>query len=245
MKYPCGIIKDLLPLYIDDVCTPESKEAIDIHLTECRNCHSFYEAMKAPNGFVSPEQSLEEDANMINSLKKVKQQISKKIKTIVVCAIAAIAVITGGMYLLFNAPIKNVPLNEIEVSANVYALEDLIISPSTNIPDSESVTIYSNEDDQSPKIGVKIPELGQVTLTEELIEKCQYVSTVFVESEYFLREIKKDIKNHTIYISAFKTSVLNNKTGIFTTQMIDLEFQEINKIVLVDKDGTETVLWSK
>lgn len=27
MTYPCGIIRDLLPLYIDDVCNEESKQA--------------------------------------------------------------------------------------------------------------------------------------------------------------------------------------------------------------------------
>ena len=49
MKYPCGIIKDLLPLYIDDVCAPESKEAIEAHLSDCAGCKHFYEAMKEPN----------------------------------------------------------------------------------------------------------------------------------------------------------------------------------------------------
>jgi len=121
----------------------------------------------------------------------------------------------------------------------------LIVNPSASASDSESVTIFFGEEDQSPKMEVKIPELGHVTLTESVIEKCKYVSTVFVESDYFLREIKKDIKDHTMYISGFKTSVLNNKTGIFTTQMVDLEFQEINQIVLIDRDGTETILWSK
>lgn len=245
MNYPCGIIKDLLPLYIDDVCTPESKEAIESHLTECKTCQNFYEAMKSTDGFVENEYCSEDDKKMFNSLKHVKSKIDQKIKHVIFCAVAAIAIITGGMYLLFNASIKDIPLEDISVSANVYSLAELIETPPANVPESESVTIYSGEDDQSPKIEVKIPELGQVTLTEDLIEKCKYVSTVFVESEYFLREVKKDIKDHTIYISAFQTSILNNKTGIFNTQMIDLEFQEINKIVYVDKNGTETLLWSK
>ena len=244
MNYPCGIIKDLLPLYIDDVCTPESRETIETHLAECKNCNSFYIAMKSPNGFVSVEQNHEEE-KMVNSLKQVKHQISKKIKTIIVCAVAAIAIITGGMYLLLNAPIKNVPLEDVSISANVYSLAELIENESVNVPESEPVTIFSNEDDTSKKIEVKIPELGRLALTEDAIEKCKYASTIFVESEYFLREIKKDVKDHTIYISAFRTSILNNKAGIFSTQMIDLQFQEINKIVYVDKNGTETVLWSK
>ena len=34
----CGIVKDLLPLYADDVCTPESKKFVAEHLAECKEC---------------------------------------------------------------------------------------------------------------------------------------------------------------------------------------------------------------
>jgi len=245
MNYPCEIIRDLLPLYIDNICNEKSRQAIDQHLVDCEACQNYCNAMKSSEGFVGNEYCSEDDKKMVNSLKNIKNKINNRIKHVILCAVAAIAVITGGMYLLFNAPIKDVPLDEISVSANVYALNDLIVNPSASASDSESVTIFFGEEDQSPKMEVKIPELGHVTLTESVIEKCKYVSTVFVESDYFLREIKKDIKDHTMYISGFKTSVLNNKTGIFTTQMVDLEFQEINQIVLIDRDGTETILWSK
>ena len=45
MMYPCGIIKDLLPLYIDDVCNEESRQAVQTHLSECETCRKCYEAM--------------------------------------------------------------------------------------------------------------------------------------------------------------------------------------------------------
>jgi len=32
MNYNCGIINDLLPLYVDDACSEESKAAIEVHL---------------------------------------------------------------------------------------------------------------------------------------------------------------------------------------------------------------------
>ena len=34
MSNKCDIIKDLLPLYADDVCSDESKKAVDEHLKE-------------------------------------------------------------------------------------------------------------------------------------------------------------------------------------------------------------------
>lgn len=34
----CGIMEDLLPLYVDEVCTESSRQAIENHLTGCINC---------------------------------------------------------------------------------------------------------------------------------------------------------------------------------------------------------------
>jgi predicted anti-sigma-YlaC factor YlaD len=38
MKTSCEVIKDLLPLYHDGVCSDESKALVEEHLTECDNC---------------------------------------------------------------------------------------------------------------------------------------------------------------------------------------------------------------
>lgn len=38
MNYPCGLIRDLLPLYHDDVCSPDSRQAIETHCAGCVSC---------------------------------------------------------------------------------------------------------------------------------------------------------------------------------------------------------------
>lgn len=43
----CKIICDLLPLYIDDVCSDETREAVELHLEKCAACRMEYEKMKA------------------------------------------------------------------------------------------------------------------------------------------------------------------------------------------------------
>jgi len=45
MKTNCNIIYDLLPLYIDGICSEESKSLVDEHLLECQNCSKKYTAM--------------------------------------------------------------------------------------------------------------------------------------------------------------------------------------------------------
>ncbi len=45
MNHPCNLIKDLLPLYHDDVCSSESREIVQQHLSECADCKSYYEEL--------------------------------------------------------------------------------------------------------------------------------------------------------------------------------------------------------
>ena len=92
---------------------------------------------------------------------------------------------------------------------------------------------------------VKIPELGIATVTRDTIEKNKYASVVSFNSKYFLRTIKCETKDDTIYITAFKTTLLNNKAENYQKTMRNLEFKEINKIVFVEGSGKETVLWSR
>lgn len=35
MKISCDVIKDLLPLYIDDILSNDSKNLVDEHIEEC------------------------------------------------------------------------------------------------------------------------------------------------------------------------------------------------------------------
>ena len=40
MKLNCEIVQDLLPLYLDAVCSPASRDAVEAHLKECANCRA-------------------------------------------------------------------------------------------------------------------------------------------------------------------------------------------------------------
>lgn len=46
MTIDCGIMEDLLPLYVDEVCTESSRQAIEQHLTDCQNCQQKLSAMQ-------------------------------------------------------------------------------------------------------------------------------------------------------------------------------------------------------
>lgn len=45
MKMNCNVIRDLLPLYADKICSDESRELVDGHLTDCKACSALLQQM--------------------------------------------------------------------------------------------------------------------------------------------------------------------------------------------------------
>ena len=49
MKINCDIIEDLIPLYLDDVCSDQSKKAVEDHIKECKRCKKLVESANIIN----------------------------------------------------------------------------------------------------------------------------------------------------------------------------------------------------
>ena len=46
MSNNCDMIKDLLPLYADDVCSDESRKTVEEHIKECADCRTELEKLR-------------------------------------------------------------------------------------------------------------------------------------------------------------------------------------------------------
>lgn len=246
MKYPCGIIKDLLPLYIDGVCNEESREAVEEHLSECGQCRQYYEYMKASEDFPKNQNAREKELDVVKSLKKVKRRINKKIRNTIVCAVLAAAVCVAAFEVLFNMPIKDVDISEISVTAEVYPMSSLIKEGGNG---EDSFTVSIGEEDTSDVYAISVPSIpnAEISVTENLLDKNSVITSVSWGSKYFIRDMKLSDKNggDTLYIEAFKTTILNNKAPDYAKAQQYLEFREINRIVFVDKNGGEKVMWER
>ena len=51
MSDKCNIIKDILPLYVEDMVSTDTKEFVREHLEHCAECHAEFERMREPAGF--------------------------------------------------------------------------------------------------------------------------------------------------------------------------------------------------
>lgn len=84
----CNIIKDLIPLYIDDCCSEESKEKVKEHLADCESCKQFYCGMSAPSEIIST-------ADVPNSFKKLNHWKASVLQSVLL--FISFAIITLGV----------------------------------------------------------------------------------------------------------------------------------------------------
>ena len=91
----CEIIKDLLPLYCDEVLSEVSKEEVEKHIAECSECRKEYEDMK--NGDIKINTS----SQNIDPMKKVKKKM--RLTKILFGLILVVAVLLGIAYELLCA----------------------------------------------------------------------------------------------------------------------------------------------
>lgn len=94
MKNNCEIIRDLLPLYCDDVCSEASKTAVEEHIGKCALCKAVYENLKKDTDIQPVKEN--EEKGKVKVLKSIKKKIIIKRIVAVVIAVA----ITAGAGLL-------------------------------------------------------------------------------------------------------------------------------------------------
>lgn len=73
MKNECNLIRDLLPLYYDEVCSTESRNAVEEHLGECEDCRQYYEQVKSAEvveNVVYDDEKEKKKAKFFKALKK-------------------------------------------------------------------------------------------------------------------------------------------------------------------------------
>lgn len=73
MKYECDLIKDLLPLYHDEVCSKESKNAVETHIQECEGCREYYSAINTSDVVEDVTYDEERERKKSKTLKRIKR----------------------------------------------------------------------------------------------------------------------------------------------------------------------------
>lgn len=72
MNRECEIIRDILPLYVDDACSASSREIVDSHLKECAECAAYLEQIRDSEA----ESELKEEKTLVirNQARRFKRR---------------------------------------------------------------------------------------------------------------------------------------------------------------------------
>lgn len=109
----CGIVKDLLPLYAEDLASEESSAFVKEHLDTCESCRAVFDALKAP---VEPAES-------VAPLRAVRRAVKKRgwlIAGLIACLVAAL-LLSG-----FARVTKPIPVSSVR-----EAFADVTVEPET------------------------------------------------------------------------------------------------------------------
>ena len=100
MNISCKVIQDLLPLYHDNVCSPETNALVEEHLQTCEACqeefHKLEESPLAENG--KKEEAEKENVQRMKNVKKVLHK--KRVRVSVITAVVVLLLCIPGWFVM-------------------------------------------------------------------------------------------------------------------------------------------------
>ena len=85
MSNKCNLIRDILPLYVEDMVSTDTREFVSEHLEHCEACRAELEHMRKPAGIITGAVPL----------KRIKKELFiKRLQTVFLTAILACAIVT-------------------------------------------------------------------------------------------------------------------------------------------------------
>lgn len=91
MKITCDIINDLMPSYIDNICSEDSRKALEEHVRTCDKCNQKLQYMKKP---IKCPEMLEK-----NTIKNPFLKIRRRSRLqLIIAVFITVCIVGGGMF---------------------------------------------------------------------------------------------------------------------------------------------------
>lgn len=177
MKFNCNIVDDILPLYLEDICSEDSRAALEEHLQECASCREKLARMK--NSSVIPDVKKKERQIQITDYSKKIKRHRFKIGILVVlicvfsaCILSLCFLTIKDMYAQANPIIP-------EIEDGVYNLTDNALE--TTAENIEQYVFYTNTTEIGASVQSKENISGSITLWN-IADDTDWIQIVTVEN---------------------------------------------------------------
>lgn len=206
-KISCEIIKDLLPLYYDNVCSDDSKSMIETHLKECDYCRKELEQLQTD--LLLSKEEIETNLNDRNVIEGLSSFLKRsQVKSFFKGAIIGIFLLIA-YFGLFKWNITNVPMDVVEIN-QVSTLDDGKIVYYKNLTDHYNVNREKYEMDEEGNFYI-IPKRPIIN------SKAHYKSSMVQDYDFFDiegQEINRGKEIKAVYYGTPKDNKLIWKEGM-------------------------------
>ena len=112
MKTECSVVRDLLPLYVEDMVSPETAHYVKSHLADCPECQAELNSLQEGEGLTAIEKKPSVDTKDAKSFKAVMKRMNRQFYSLAYAALIFLIFLgfgwTGGENLMYNSVIMPV-----------------------------------------------------------------------------------------------------------------------------------------
>ena len=189
----CEVIRDLLPLYVDDVLSPDSRAVVEEHLGNCVGCTEYYHMLKEPERNCKKMKTNGEKA----AFKRIKGALNRR--RLITVLVTAVCIAALGMGLFYGLVVheKYIPYEE----SGIYVSGEAIRTDSGYYktiglysPDGESLflfmttTAYTQMRNDKSLAGVPIMTLDKEARTSIIEDDDGNVTEQVCREVYYVPE---------------------------------------------------------
>ena len=112
MKTECSVVRDLLPLYVENMVSPETAQYVKSHLAECAECQAEFESFKEGEEMTVVENKPTAKATEAKPFKTIMKRMNRQFYSLAYAALIFFIFLgfgwTGGENLMYNSLIMPV-----------------------------------------------------------------------------------------------------------------------------------------
>ncbi len=255
----CYLVEDLIPSYIDEVVSEESRKYIDEHVVKCESCRKKLDAMRGDIAGVDVFKGSEDYDKEL--LKKVSDKVKKKnnrSKYIaigsVVCALLLIAVIFMPIIPINSKDLKvDVTVNTKNHGFNIYNFENAGNYKYWASRSEKTLLLSLPDEDMDKTVYQRLCVDGANDMLIAVSENYELdvINVVRLTSNSYIKRYKTDVivdKNGNVEyeIKGVKTSIagllLSDKNS--ESSVVLLDFNHIDSVTVKNGLGSKDVVWT-
>ena len=253
-KENCCMIKDLLPLYIDGLCSDDTNEIIKDHLSSCKDCKNAYDAMRSEvpgNDYdhVSPLK-MDPDTSDLKLIEKVSHDVKQKANRS--GFIAALAVILA-VFIVLGSTVPIVPVSKDDIKIELTCPRLMADGEPMSYYDisQQAVVVYEQEKDLSEcSFMYVVPDREYYGMPEEF---CMAVDVEYLNTDdsgkMYTDMVKLIDLSSTKQIKSYKTDVSTSGTGeviltikdIRTSLFSGTDDDITSRVTILNTDGINAI----